>query len=859
MKTFLLATMSCLLFLPAPAKAGGAFTDLDKARHFTRDRYFDLVHTRIEVEVDIDAGRVFGSTTILFDGIVDGRSSVLLDAVDMRIGKVTTPDGRQLKFDYDGRVLAVDLGREVARRQRTGVVVTYSATPKSGLHFVRPNKDRPHVRSQAWTQGEDEYTRYWTPCYDFPDDMGTTETLITVKKGLKVLSNGKLLGKQDKGDREQWHWSQTKPHVTYLIMLAIGPWTVEKRQWKGIEVSFWSVDEKKDWVDRTFLPTIEVLDFFSEKVGLTYPWHKYAQIAVTDFFWGGMENTSATVLTRDTLHDERAEPDYSSQGLVAHELAHQWFGDLLTCRGWAEIWLNEGFATYFSALFREHKQGWESFIGQMYRARGWLDGELKRYKRPLVTHAYDHPGDMFDGHSYTKGAWVLHALRGWINNDDQWWAGIRAWVKRHKHKVVETSQLRRSFEKTTGLSLGLFFRQWVHMAGLPSLEVTTSWDRDTKMLTLGVKQMQKTDRWVPIFKLPLDVRIITPGKKPFERRFWIDRQSTDLVIPLESRPTFVEVDPKGWTPGTIKIAWNKKAALAALEDGSTAVTRFRAARRLAKWVGDDDVAAALTAQALDEGEWVGSEAAKTLGKLNSPVALEGLLSLTEHKASRVRAQVAESLVHYAPDQRIKKVAKALLKDRSYRVVASTARNYWRYKVGKRTKDLKRLTKSYSPWHVVASAAFASIARMDGKAALKLLKRYLDPSIDRRLREGAYRALGRVGEHQSSLQTQALELAELGLKDPQPNVRRGAIDAFDVAGRSDKAGLLLTMAERESHRRTRRRAEAAARALRAKARDPVGDLRDRLTDVEKGKSALERRIKLLETRLQSQRDRPHDAP
>lgn len=845
-----------LMALPADAKP---FSDLDKSTRFLRDRNFDLVHTRIDVEVDVQAGRVAGTTTVLVDGLVDGRRELVLDAVDMDILKVNDTEGRALSYGYDSQVIVIDLGRAVKRKERAGVVVTFVARPKSGMHFVRPSKARKKLKLQAWTQGEDEYTRHWTPCYDFPDDMGTSETLVTVKQGLKVLSNGKLLGTKSLGEKVRWHWSQQKPHVTYLIMLGIGEWTVSTRDWRGLEVSFWSVDEDQAWVDRTFLPTLEMLDFFADVAGLSYPWAKYAQVTVTDFFWGGMENTSATVLTRDTLHDARAEEDYSSQGLVAHELAHQWFGDLLTCRGWSELWLNEGFATYFSSLYGEHKDGWDSFIGQMYRSRGWLDGELKRYKRPIVTHAYEHPGDMFDGHSYNKGAWVLHALRGWINDDTLWWSVIRNWVRRHKHQVVETSEFRRSVEKTTGLSLGRFFQQWIYRAGLPAVKVEPSWDRATKTLRLNVSQTQKTDRWVPLFKLPLDVRISAQGSVVLEKRFWIEEGAIDFVIPLPKRPDLVEIDPRGWTPGTVEIAWDKPGALLALRQGSSVVTRARAARRLAKWVGDDAVADALTAQGHQEGEWVGAEIVKTLAKLNSNRARVGLLSLVDHTKSRVRASVADALVHYGSEEGVESAVKALLKDSSYRVLAAVAGNYWKYKLGKGIGPLKRLVTSYSPWHVVSGAAFASMSRLNGKKALRHIRDAIKPSKHRRLREGAYRALGRIGERHSSLQDAALELAAEGLRDPVPNVRRGAIDAFEVAGRGDKIPQLAVFLRRESHRRTRRHAEAALSKLQALAADPVGDLRDRLTTVETEKKAMERRMRLLEERLKAERSRPHGAP
>ena len=216
--------------------------------------------------------------------------------------------------------------------------------------------------------------------------------------------------------------------------------------------------------------TPQMIRFYGEKLGQPYPYAKYAQVCVPDFIAGGMENITATTMTDSALHDEIAELERDEDGLVAHELAHQWFGDLLTCKDWSHIWLNEGFASYFGPLFTEHDRGDDVFRLEM---KGSLEGYLgsdQRYRRPIVESLYETSDDMFDGVTYSKGACVLHTLRGLLG-DVAWWKGIRAYVAAHKFQVVETDDFRKAMETASGKDLKWFFDQWVYKAGHPELKV----------------------------------------------------------------------------------------------------------------------------------------------------------------------------------------------------------------------------------------------------------------------------------------------------------------------------------------------------------------------------------------------------
>ena len=324
-----------------------------------------------------------------------------------------------------------------------------------------------------WTQGQDEDAHYWFPCIDYPNAKATTEVKATVPAGYFVLSNGALVKTTSNASKKTktYHWKMDIPHVTYLVSCVAGKFTGHTDDVDGTPVSYYVQPGREADGARSFGKTPKMLRFFGERLNHKYPYAKYAQIAVSDFIFGGMENTTATTQTDTTLHDERAHLDFSSDPLVAHELAHQWFGDLLTCKDWSHAWLNEGFATYFEALFREFDRGADEF--GYYRVA--LQDAYKRedrdhYRRSIVTNVYVEPVDLFDRHLYEKGACVLHMIRTQLG-DDLWWKAIARYVADNAMRNVETVDLARAIEDVSGLNFAPFFDQWVLHAGHPDFDV----------------------------------------------------------------------------------------------------------------------------------------------------------------------------------------------------------------------------------------------------------------------------------------------------------------------------------------------------------------------------------------------------
>jgi aminopeptidase N len=369
--------------------------------HGERPRTFDLQHQVVRVAFDWPRHAVVGETTLRVAPLASTLREVALDAVGMRIVDVRTASGAALRHDYDGRTLVVHLAAPLAVGRTTSVVVRYEAVaPKKGAYFV----DRRHV---VWTQGETEDTRYWVPTWDYPSDKTTWELYIRVPKREKALSNGRLAGTRTlAGGDVEWHWVQDRPASTYLMTAVTGDYVVLQDKWKDVPVGYWTYPDSVQAAWRGFSKTPRMIDYFWTRTGVAYPWTKYDQVVAPDYIFGGMENVSATTQTDEMLHPAWAEPQANADGLVAHELGHQWYGDLLTTREWAHVWLNEGFATFMEQSFLEHDRGADE--GALERATAQQDviDADTRTRRPLVFDRWvtDPLELFFSGHIYPKGA-----------------------------------------------------------------------------------------------------------------------------------------------------------------------------------------------------------------------------------------------------------------------------------------------------------------------------------------------------------------------------------------------------------------------------------------------------------------------
>lgn len=637
--------------------------------HYAPDRPADVKHIRLDITLDFEQEMVSGTVYTTFSALYDDLKTVTLDAVELYIEHVTLESGKELAFASEPKKLVVTLDRPYHHGEQFTVAIQYHAMPRAGLHFIKPAPEDPTRPVQAWTSGQPGYQCRWFPCHDAPNDRATTEIIVTVPAQFKTISNGNLLNVKDNGATRTHHWRHELPHAAYLVSLVVGDFAVIEDHYKGKPVTYYVRPDRKDDALLYMGKTPEMIRFFSEYIGVDYPYDKYAQ-TVVEIYTGAMEHTTATMHSFMYLMDKRASLDIDLVPVVAHELAHQWFGDLLTCRDWANGWLNEGFATYCEVLWGEHNQGIDYFKLRMLNLKQSYLEEDGHYRRPIVYYVYHDDGfELFDAHLYNKGAWVLHMLRHQLG-EANFRRALHAYTSRHREKEVITADLERTFEEVTGRSLAQFFQQWVYQGGYPELEVRYSWDDEQKMAKVKIKQVQKVDDLTPCFVTLVEVAFTIPTSDEAAKDDNTSETHTILMrimlgedgqveqtfyAPLERQPVMVRIDPDGWLLKTLKFERSSKMLRYQLAHDHDVLGRIEAAEALGKEGGGENIEV-LKKTLLSDVFWgVRNAAASALAIIGTSRAQDGLLQgmqeLDPTAWSRTRAAIARALGNFqAPAQ-----------------------------------------------------------------------------------------------------------------------------------------------------------------------------------------------------------------
>lgn len=517
----------------------------------------DVTDTKLDVRFDYAHQYLLGTAVLTLRSHFYPQSVAVLDAKGFTIKSVQLLTGKALTYKYDGRQLAINLDYAYSREQPYQVRITYVAKPNElpvggseaitsnkGLYFINPLGKEANKPRQIWTQGETQSSSCWFPTVDQPNQRMTQEIALTVEDQFKTLSNGLLIGSKKNADGSRTDtWRQSLPAAPYLTMLAVGDFAVVSDTWRGKAVDYYVEPKYKNTAKAVFGRTPEMLDFYSKKLGVDFPWEKYAQIAVRDYVSGAMENTTATVhgaaiqATRRELLDVNYE---TSESIITHELFHHWFGDYVTCESWSNLPLNESFADYSQYLWAEHKYGADAagLVQQQGLARYIEEAESKR--EPLIRTHYVNREDMFDRHSYDKGGRVLHMLRKYVG-DDAFFTALNRYLTQNKLSAVEISELRTAFEETTGEDLQWFFDQWFMQRGHPELKISHSYANG--QVLLHVQQVQDTV-FQPIFRLPVTVTV-WQKEKPIEHRINITKADQTFSFLAADKPTMVKFDSEG--------------------------------------------------------------------------------------------------------------------------------------------------------------------------------------------------------------------------------------------------------------------------------------------------------------------------
>ncbi len=629
------------------------FASSDTKPKYLPDTPFDIDHVGLDLSVDPEKARFSGRCRLTIRILSPKVREISLDASGLKIRRVSAGprDGKLVKasFHPDGRKVRVVLPRAFSAPDQVTIELEYSSgTDNSGMHFIRPTKEYPDWPVQAWTQGQTDDARCWFPCRDVPAEKATARVRLSVPEGFVAISNGTLDYEKPEPatKRHLFQWTMAHPHSMYLFSVVVGRFEQFREPCKKGEtpVLYYFPPGRLGDAKRAFNKTPKAVAFFNEETGVPYPYEHYTQVAASQF-GGGMEHTTVTTQTDLALIDEVAAQDIDFDGLVSHELAHQWFGDLVTCKDWSHAWLNESFATYYEALFQRHDKGVDFFRWYMMSyADSYFAEDRDEYRRPIVTRVWRESFQLFDRHLYPKGACILHFIRSLLG-DEAWRASVRHYLEKFRYGAVETTDLIGAFWEKTGFNLEPLLDQWIFRPGHPVFRIHQDWNPRNRKATVWITQMQAKDDPKGLFQLPLEIAFdgkqgrrnftcdLTAAEQAFE--FELPAPPTNLVVDPESRLFLKRVDlakPLEW--------WVEQ-----LSDRNV-VLRIEAAREIAKWKTPEAAEAILEAIGRESFWAAKMEMVTSLGEMPASVSMQKLMDLRREKNPRIRRVVFLSLGNF---------------------------------------------------------------------------------------------------------------------------------------------------------------------------------------------------------------------
>ena len=650
-------------------------------------RTHDLLHTKLDLRFNWPKQEVIGKATLELQPYFYATNTLELDAVNFDIRAVRRGENDvELQYTYDDQILRIDLGKSYKKEEKYTVFIDYVAHPaeeakamyagaitsNQGLFFINADGKDPEKPQQIWTQGETEYNSRWFPTIDKPNERCTQEIYLTVDEKYNTLSNGLKISSINNGDGTRTdYWKQDQPHAPYLFMIAVGEFAIVKDKWENIDIEYYVDPEYESSARDIFSHTIEMLDFFSEKLDMPYPWDKYAQIVVRDFVSGAMENTSAVIFGDFVQKTSRELIDNHNERIVAHELFHHWFGDLVTCESWANLTMNEGFANYSEYLWFEHKYGKDA-------ANHHLMNELNGYMRQatynahdLIYYDYDDKEETFDAHSYNKGGLVLHMLRNYVG-DEAFWKALHKYLKDNAYSDVEAHELRLAFEDVTGQDFNWFFDQWYFSAGHPILDISYDYDADAEQIHVTLVQEQAPAKFPPIFVLPFHIDIYENENNVQRHAVTMNKRVQTFSFPVSRKPLLVNVDADHVILGEKKDRKSQEQLAFQFQHCSHFMDRYEVIDELAyNGSNSTGLAQEIYTAALDDPYWaIRRRALQYVNTEDAVIRTKIEQIATNDSRSQVRA-AAINVLSATNDARYIAVAKqAIDNEKSYTVISA---------------------------------------------------------------------------------------------------------------------------------------------------------------------------------------------
>lgn len=830
----------------------------ETARKYAPDRVVDVKHIKIDVTPDFDERTIAATTTITFSPISKPVEELTLDAVRLQVSDVAAslPLADYVVTDHHLTLLfaePVPVGQEVE------VSITYTAEPKQGLYFRTPELGYPEQDTHLWTQGETHEAPHWFPCFDYPNERSTTEVICTVPTGMVVVSNGRKVAEAPVGgEKLRVHWLQDKPHANYLVCLVAGKFVKLEDEHRDISLGFYTQPTLAEHAPNAFAETRDIMAFFEQEIGVPYPWDKYDQATIRDFSSGGMENTSITTLYHGTIWAKESENIRSSHELNAHEMAHQWFGDYVTCEDWAHLWLNEGFATYYTHLYNGHRSGRpEMLYGLWQDARGRVLPESDDTK-PIVYRDYNDAWEQFDYRAYPKGGWVLHMLRNQLG-EDLYRHGIQRYLEQHGQSSVVTADLMLALEEVSGRELERFFDQWVFGPGSPKLKVRYKWLPKEKLARVTVEQTHKLDDDHGLFELPTKLRFTIDGHT-VDHPIEITQAKHEFYVPLTAQPELVRFDPDYTLLAEVDFDKSTEMLERQLKQQDDVIGQLLAIDALA----DDDSKRSIEAlsQALASESFYGVRiaAAETLAKIGSDEAYEVLASSQQQSDARVRQAVVSAIGKFYRPATLTTLQQVLETEQNPEIVGTALRALSKFSSDDTGRTLEAALDRESFGNRIAAAAIDALGDTgDESLRGKLLNKLNSDRHDFSDRDYG-KALVVVAELWSEADDRqpVRDLLQQSLKDPARQVRTGAIKALGALGDATAVPALESYADRQGEGRDVMAAKKAIETLQEDAPfvpSEVRELRKLVGELRKEQKSLRKELDTLKAKTEATEDGP----
>lgn len=754
---------------------------------------FDIQHTSLDLGFDFPGERVIGSVTHRLIATAQLLTHLNFDAKDMEIRGVSIKrPGKEFEavnYQYNNADLTISLQPGIGKTVALEVRIDYIAHPmrngqQMGMVFVDGKGDDPALPTQVWTLGQPEDNQFWLPSWDYPNDRMTFDMSLTVPQRFSTIANGDLVEQKALPDNmRRDRWVLNKPHASYLAGFAAGEFTATvenytRRDGSVVPLAYLVEPQFAQHAKLIFGETPDIMRFMERNLGINYPWSNYKQVSVREFTARGMENTTATIMYDKLQHDDRARLDFTGRTLIAHELAHQWFGNLVTSQNWANLALNEGFASYFERLYLEQQISIADAQAHAIEARDAYLAQAKTLQRPIIWHGYSDPYDVFDRHTYQKAAMVLHQLRFELG-DDVWWRGVRQYLATNSFGQVEIDDLQRAMEQAAGKGLGGFFQQWYRRPGHPELEVRQTYYADRGVYEVEVKQVQDSTS-IGDFGFDVDIEVNIPGAAAWVSRYRVASRDTTYRFAISGDVSFVRFDRGDWVAGDIKVTksiveWQNQARF----DDEPA-SRYDAVHALSLLESNVNIRNVLLhVLQSDNAAFVRVAAAKALSQYGDqpevrPYLLSAVKSDTE---ARVRRHALSSMATVNDEQLAQALASGI-KDQSYAVTAEAIRVYADVNPLQAVQEMRALYDLRSWDNTVEEAMIDAYGKVNAIEGIPYLQALLKPEIDETMQLASFEALTGIAQYNPDVRSSVAQFIMGKMSSTRESIRWAAVQALE---------------------------------------------------------------------------------